>query len=86
MLATSKLNQPFSEIEIRKFVKNLKDNKASGIDSILNEFIKHSLDLMLPHYLKFNKILDTGEMPEDWIKCLIIPVYKNKGLKDSADS
>ena len=86
-LDTSELNQPFSDIEVRMFVKNLKNNKASGIDGILNEFIKHSLDLMLPLYLKlFNKILDTGEMPEDWVKGLIIPVYKNKGSKSNADN
>ena len=86
-LDTNDLNQPFSETEIRQFVKNLKNNKASGIDGILNEFIKHSLDLMLPLYLKlFNKILDTGELPEDWLTGLIIPIYKNKGSKEDADN
>ena len=57
-LDTNALNQPFSETEIRNVVKNLKNNKAAGIDNILNEYIKHSLDLMLPFYLKlFNSSL-----------------------------
>ena len=86
-LDTSALNQHFSETEIRDFVKNLKNSKASGIDGILNEYIKYSLDIMLPLYLKlFNRILDTGELPEDWLTGLIIPIYKNKGSRDDANN
>ena len=60
-LNTSSLNQPFSEQEIRKFVKNLKNNKAAGINEIINEYIKSSIDLMLPIYIKlFNRVLHTG--------------------------
>ena len=86
-LDTSTLNQPFTENEIRSFVKTLKNNKAAGIDGILNEFIKHTIDLLIPLYLKlFNKILDTGDIPEDWLAGLIIPIYKNKGSKDDANN
>ena len=42
---------------------------------------------MLPLYLKlFNRILDTGELPEDWLTGLIIPIYKNKGPRDDANN
>ena len=86
-LDTSILNQPFTENEIRNFVKTLKNNKAAGIDGILNEFIKHTIDLLIPLYIKlFNKILDTGDIPEDWLAGLIIPIYKNKGSKDDANN
>ena len=86
-LDTSTLNQPFCEEEIRKFVKNLKNNKAAGIDGILNEYIKCSIDLMVPLYTKlFNKVLDTGEIPDDWLTGLIIPIYKNKGSKSDTDN
>ena len=86
-LNTSSLNQPFSEQEIRKFVKNLKNNKAAGIDEIINEYIKSSIDLMLPIYIKlFNRVLDTGEIPEDWLTGMIIPIYKNKGSKEDANN
>ena len=55
---TSKLNRYFTETEIRNFVNKLKNNKAVGIDRILNEFIKCSIELMIPLYVKlFNKIL-----------------------------
>ena len=86
-LDTSSLNQPFTETEIRSFVKNLKNNKAAGIDGILNEFIKHTIDVLIPLYIKlFNKVLDTGDLPEDWLTGLIIPIYKNKGSKDDANN
>ena len=84
---TSKLNRYFTETEIRNFVNKLKNNKAVGIDRILNEFIKCSIDIMIPLYVKlFNKILDSGEIPEDWLVGLIIPIYKNKGSKEEANN
>ena len=58
---TTILNKPFIEEKIRQFVKKLKNNKAAGIDEILNEFIKSSIDIMIPLYIKlFNRVLDTG--------------------------
>ena len=87
ILDTSALNQNFTETEIRNFVKTLKNNKAAGIDGILNEFIKHTIDLMIPLYIKlFNRVLDTGDIPEDWLTGLIIPIYKNKGEKNDPNN
>ena len=86
-LDTSTLNRPFCGEEITNFVKNLKNNKAAGIDGILNEFIKCSIDIMIPLYIKlFNKVLDTGEIPEDWLNGMIIPIYKNKGSKSDTNN
>ena len=45
------INQPISESEIICAIKKLKNNKVSGIDSILNEHIKCTLSLFLPIYL-----------------------------------
>ena len=48
-------------------VKGLKNNKAYGVDMILNEFIKNTIDIMCPIYVKlFNIILKTGYLPEKW--------------------
>ena len=35
------INQQFSMMEIKSAIKRLKNNKASGTDSIINKFFKH---------------------------------------------
>ena len=74
------VNQPFTDNEIIKAVKNLKNNKSSGTDSILNEHIKATINIMASVYTKlFNIIFDSGLVPESWTLGDIIPIYKNKG-------
>ncbi len=73
-------NALFSEEEIGKHTIKLKNGKASGIDCIINEFIKHSppeMISLLSSY--FNLILNNGIIPFDWSLKVIIPIYKNKG-------
>ena len=70
----------FSEAEIRRVVKKLKNNKACGPDFVLNEFIESTLDVFLSIYIQlFNHILDTGNIPRNWTIGEIIQIYKNKG-------
>lgn len=78
----SALNDPISLNEIISAIKTLKANKSSGIDEIINEYITSTTQVMLPIYeLLFNVILDSGFIPEDWTKGIIVPIYKNKGNK-----
>jgi hypothetical protein len=45
--------------EIKNVVKGLKNGKSSGIDGVINEYIKYIIDDMLHIYvLLFNMILD----------------------------
>ena len=61
------LNKPFTEIEVRKAIKTLKNNKCGGIDLILNEVIKNSPDILIEIMVKlFNVILDSELIPTDW--------------------
>ena len=63
-----------------KAIKELKCNKAHGIDGVLNEYIKYTADLMIDIWVKlFNRILDSGEIPSDWSTGIIITLYKGKG-------
>lgn len=81
------INQPFTEEEIKKVVSKLKNDKACGFDSVINEYIKSTIDMFLPLYTKlFNVILDTGIIPSDWGVGLINPLYKNKGPKENPDN
>ena len=74
------INRPITKEEILKAVKNLKNNKSPGVDAILNEHIKCSIDLMMPIYEKlFNIIFDHGFIPDSWSLGDILPIYKNKG-------
>ena len=61
-------------------IKKLKNNKASGEDHIINEYIKSTSGLFLPIYEKiFNLIFETGFLPDIWLIGSIKPIYKNKG-------
>ena len=76
------LNSPISEKELQTALKNLKNNKACGVDNILNEHIKVSFEKMKNIYLKlFNFILMGGSFPEIWALGQIIPIFKKKGSK-----
>ena len=77
------INLPISPDEIMSAVKMLKNNKSPGIDEVLNEHIRCTVQMLLPTYTKlFNIIFDTGVVPENWAVGNILPIYKNKGSAD----
>ncbi|MCG8112265.1 MAG: reverse transcriptase domain-containing protein [Candidatus Thiodiazotropha taylori] len=78
--AENELNQPITDDEVKSNVKMLKNNKAAGPDSVINEHIKTTVHIMLPVYTKlFNIILNSGIIPESWTIGIIKPIFKNKG-------
>ena len=82
--ANNHQNAPFPSVEIDKCIKLLNNNKTTGIDNVLNEYIKCTKTQMLPICVKlFNIILETCYIPSNWSECIIIPIVKNKG--DSKD-
>ena len=81
------LNGEFTNEEILKCIRNLKNGKASGYDKILNEYIKSSCDILMPVYVKlFNRVLNDGQLPQDWLIGMILPIYKNKGSPEDCDN
>ena len=70
-----------SESEIFKVINKASNGKAfSHFDNISNEYIKNTKCTMVPLYCQlFNKVLDSGIMPESWLIGTIKPIYKNKG-------
>ena len=74
------LNIEFSEDEVKTHMLKLKNNKASGCNGILNEFLKNSSKSMLALITKiFNLIFESGSVPSDWSIGIIRPIYKKKG-------
>ena len=80
------LNCPITETEIKNVVSKLKNGKAFGTDEILNEYIKNTIDDLMPIYIKlFNLILDSGIIPESWSTGIMVTIYKNKGSKSDPE-
>ena len=70
-----------SEEELATVLKGLKNNKAPGADSMINEFLKYGGSEVRNKLLKImNMIFEKGEVPNDFRKTLIKPLYK-KGDK-----
>ena len=80
------INQPFTMPEITAEIKLLKNNKACGVDNVINEFFKYCnndcLELIVDF---FNIVLNTGYVPAEWCLGIICPLYKNKGSVDDPD-
>ena len=80
------INQPFTMPEITAEIKLLKNNKACGVDNVINEFFKYCnndcLELIVDF---FNIVLNTGYVPTEWCLGIICPLYKNKGSVDDPD-
>ena len=71
----------FSEEEIATVLKGLKNTKEPGADSMINEFLKDGGSEVRTKLLKImNMIFEQGEVPNDFRKTLIKPLYK-KGDK-----
>jgi hypothetical protein len=82
------MNQSLTLHEIRIAIKDLKNNKASGIDEIIYEYLKSTVSQMMPLYVKlFNVVLDSGIIPINaWTICVIRPMYKKKGSPADPDN
>ena len=82
-ISLSLLNDKFTIDELFKVVKRLKPNKASGEDNVINEAIINTFDVLKSYWVKlFNRILETGDIPSEWLSGLIVPIFKNKGDKN----
>ncbi len=82
------LNSQFTEQEIDKAIKVLKNNKSPSIfDNIINEYLKNApANLLAVLRLFFNIILDSGIFPDVWSKGVILPFYKHKGDVNDPDN
>lgn len=81
-IINNSINGPITEMEVKQTISRLKNNKASGIDLIVNEHFKSLAHIIAPTLVNlFNLVFDTGIIPEAWTLGIIKPIYKNKGCK-----
>ena len=68
---------------ILKLLKELKVSKAPGPDSIYPTVLKECADSIAPLLRQiFQRSIDTGELPEDWLKVNVSPIYKKGNRAD----
>ena len=58
IIDTEKLNKPFSKIEYKNVIENLKGNKAEGYDCISNEMIKRSPNIISNLIYRFMNVYE----------------------------
>ncbi len=66
-----------TENMIIKMISSFKEHKSPGIDGITSTYAIKSKDILAKALcLLFNKSIDRGEIPEDWKKANITPIFK----------
>ena len=75
-------NKEFTVSEVSAVLKSLKGGKAAGWDTIPNEFLTHSPDILAVWLtVLFNKIKTCGVMPRGWNKGRVTLIHKS-GLRE----
>jgi len=78
------LKMPISISFIDKAIKELKTNKSSGLDLLLNEeFFIHRKNTLLSYLCTlFNKVFNSGNFPQSWSEGSVIPLHKKGSVND----
>ena len=64
---------------VKEKIKNLKENSAAGPDGISPKLFKSAAEeLVKPLTIIFRESMRTSEIPEDWRKAKVTPIYKKK--------
>ncbi len=68
--------------EVERAIARLKCGKAVGMDGITAEMLKYGGDAVVEWMLLIrDQAWKKGEVPDDWKKAIIVPLYKGKGSK-----
>lgn len=79
------LNDPITENDALQAIGKLKNDSSPGYDNIVNKYIKGSINILCNLYVKiFNRVSNTGYLPEEWLIWVLVPLYKNKGDADES--
>ena len=76
-LTPTEMVNPFTDAEVEKAIKSLKNNKSTGCDNISAEQLKHGPYIINKHIADIlNNIAKTGEYPIEMKKGILIPLPK----------
>ena len=71
------LNRDITLEEVKLMAKKLKNGKASGLDMLSAELLKHANDNFMLVFTKlFNKLLQSGKVPEEWSAGISVVLFK----------
>ena len=72
-----------TEEEIRKELKHMKNGKSPGEDGLTAELYKEGGEELIKSIIVlFNKVWDTGEVPKEWGRAIICPIFKAGDRQD----
>ncbi len=81
------MNAPrFTSLAVHKELSPLDTAKGSGPDDLHPFMLQILADFLAePIIALYNKSLQSGEVPQDWRKAIICPIFKKGGPEDAAN-
>jgi hypothetical protein len=70
------MKEPFTESEVKRAVKSMKNNKGAGCDNLKAEMVKHPDIIFSGIATPLNHIAKTGDHPQEIKKGILIPLPK----------
>ena len=76
-----------SRREVKRAIGRLKMGKAPGVDGITAEMLRFGGEVVIDWmHLICNFVWKQRTVLKDWMKAIMVPIYKGKGSKDECSS
>ena len=89
VVSDENLDKEIETYEIGNAIRNMRDNKACGIDGLPIEFFKNVIeDIEFAEIFKklFNKLKNEKKWPKVWETGIICPIFKQKGKSNEPNN
>ena len=71
-----------TEVMAREHLARLGENKTPGTDGMGSSFVKNLVGgIEMPLVLLFQRSLETGQVPEQWMEANVTAIYERKGKR-----